>query len=174
MVTADEKLMSSRRFGVHIALVTDVHAVVTHVTAPMLLVMLTSNMPKPSPSTVSVVWPEPRTFGMKKAELRAASNVKAASWVPIDCPTVTYESGATEDAALDWQATEVDDDHEEEEQIAAAGLTVVVKSLVPKFRPLTVIDAPPVRGVLNAKFDPKGASKLKPGICVPTTNETVD
>ena len=75
---------------------------------------------------------------------------------------------------LDWQATDVDEDHAAEKQIAAAGLAVAVKSPAPKFRPLTVIDAPPVRGVLNAEFDAEGASKLKPGVCVPTTNVTVN
>jgi hypothetical protein len=152
--------------------VADVHDDVKHIPmSPSMppisspAVLVASAKPKSRPQTVTDAYP-------LYPSLRRASDITAASNEKIGCPVPTTEETVIlthpnmSANALDRQDRAVADDHAEVLQTPRSSLppcaipAVAVDWLGPKLRPLTVNNAPPLRGAFSSTLDIIAESKL--------------
>jgi hypothetical protein len=108
-----------------------------------------------------------------KNELIGASNVKPVLNVPAVAPTVTVSTFVIRATPPHRHARVVAEFQPTELQPRFEIEKLAERSLTPKLRPVTVIDAAPVDGRFFMLFDKTGASNVNPSTNVPTTEATV-
>ena len=86
------------------------------------------------------------------------STVPAA--VPATAATVTANSVVARNTADKPQCIDVDDDQLAERQPTSVNTVEVVKSTSPKFRPETVVNAPPLKGEFPRMLEATGAAAI--------------
>ena len=159
----------------HAVLVADVHDSVLHTTLARARVAVSSPYPKLSPETVMDEPPVRTAFGIAPTLTAGTSKLKAAlPPVPVTAPTVMSTKADTYSLGAGMHRMRVPVDHDEELHKLSAITALAVKSArPPKFIPVTVIDPPPVRGVLSTAALTTALSKLKATSPVPATDETL-
>lgn len=123
-------------------------------------------LPKLRPVTVMELPPVCAIFS-DAAEVTGASNVNACRLVPVIAPTVVYAIAVSEDSAAELHASEVPETHEVQLHAADSNTAVWVKSSLPKFKPVSVIDARPACGTFSKAALATGPSKENTDVAVP-------
>lgn len=92
--------------------------------------------------------------------------------MPATAATVICAAYEVADA-LAVHCTLLKDVQVEVAQLSRPKLVVAVASIAPKFRPVTVTEAPPVHGELLSICDETGESNVNVSVAVPATAATV-
>lgn len=129
--------------------------------------------PKCRPLTVTAVAPLPGTF-KNATEARGASYVNRLVPVPATAPIVMIMDGSVPWFCFAEHPRAVPDSHESVSHSSVLSSNVGVKSAAPKFKPVTVIDFPVVKGRFAYPFEELvGASNENLISCVPDNAPTV-
>lgn len=157
----------------HCTDVADDHADVAHTAKEICAVDEKSYCAKLNPVTVTELPPLRARF-VKPDDATAASNVYNEIAVPPTAPTVICSNVLVDATALGRHTTVVELDHVAVVQSAPESLAVAENASLPKFRPVTVTDDPPVDGAFVNPNDAVGASKVNfNSVPVPATAPTV-
>jgi hypothetical protein len=158
-------------FDKHCTLVVDDHAVVTQIPPPIDTEAVKACTPKLRPVTVTDE-PPLRTAFDCVAETTGASKLYNCRLVPAIAPTVTAAKINGECISGVSSTTVVDDVHPRVPGSKSVTKAEAVNRLAPKFRPVTVTDAPPVLAEFRCAAEAMGASNVKESSCVPTAAAT--
>jgi hypothetical protein len=120
-----------------------------------------------SPSTVTELPPLIALFSCT-FDSTAASKLYPNICVPAPLPTVKEITFPFVKASPVAHDTSVGDAHVVVKHMPSDTATVAVRSDLPKLKPKTVSELPPLRAPFISKYDSAGASKLYPSICVPS------
>jgi hypothetical protein len=132
----------------HATDVDELHEEVLHTPASTPALAVCSPTPKLSPLTVTDASPLNGAFS-SIPDATATSNVNEACLVPGVAPTVIVTSVTSKLFDGDRHATDVPELQDDVKHISADSFTDAVSSPLPKFRPVTVTDAPPQSGVFR-------------------------
>jgi hypothetical protein len=159
----------------HNTLVTELHKEVLQATSEIDAERLKSLLPKFRPVTVTLALP---LVGMlsRLYEAAGASNVYAAGFVPGIAPTVIIIDPTCDSSTLDTHDTLEEELHAAVLHNARPNDSDIVKSIVPKLRPVTVTEGWPDDGkflVDTPMYETVGASKVRMALSVPATAATV-
>lgn len=164
------KLLSKFTLGTlgaaHATLVDDDHDAVRHAAKWIPDDCVKSSAPKFSPTTVTEAPPDNSRFNCA-CEIAGESKLNVLNCVPMVAPTVTCTDASVEITSPQRHITVVPDAHAAVAHPTELRAIVEVNSCVPKLRPVTVTEWPPVDGALPNPFDTTGPSKVKRSNDVP-------
>jgi len=157
----------------HVTLVPEDHLAVPHWFPNKRTLFVYTISPKLRPATVSDARPLRMILG-DVHDSRGASKEKTVVEVPTIAPTVTSASRANMfTTAPVSHATDVELVHAEVEQMTVPILAVELNETVPKLKPVTVIEASPVRGAFSKAAEATVVSNVNREAAEPTKPPTV-